>query len=814
MSNIPADSSLPSGRIVLLTSQDALPHLLLATGLVEDLHLVGSQAELEAMLPTLRADWLFLSSPADDGTLPDLIHSLRPRLPHCRVVALSTNDDSDQVVACLRAGADDFLSLRVPVQLHARLSRVLASAHINRPVRLIDRRFKTLADAAPALVWITDHAGDFIHFNRPWLEFTGRRVEAELGQGWLSTLLPEDRMRFRKEFDDHFALREPFRVDFRLLRQDGLFRWVTCQGIPHYEDDTSFTGYIGSCLDVSEQHEAETLLAYRAITQAALAGFGRFALSQRKLQEIKQEATCLLCDILQLDYGEVLLFDPPDSEILVPAFTNGFPPGFTHEPMTAGQARSVGDSHFRLDDDAAIFPGRENHAALRVRSGLAAPINNGDHVVGFLTGLSIETRTFGGEAFDFIQAIVTIISSVHQRDIAELALQESETKLLQSQKMEAVGQLAGGVAHDFNNLLTAVRCYGDMLHEDLTEIAPHLKSKTSEILKAAARASSLTRQLLAFSRKQVLQPEVLDMNSVIADLRDLLRSLLSESVALDVRFADETTSFEADRNQVDQVVLNLCLNARDAMPQGGLLTIAVGLAGVTGPNPHGLPPGDYVQLTVSDTGTGMDAKVQSHLFQPFFTTKPVGRGTGLGLATCAVIIKNCNGAITFESTPGRGTSFHVFLPRIEPPHEDFFLAQEEQVVTGRERILIVEDDEAIRQITSAILGTLGYEITVLSGSGEALALFESPQPPRFDLLLTDVIMPGMDGFSLARRIQELHTPGLRTLFMSGYLGNTATVQAVADYNLPFLEKPFALDNLARKVRDTLDAPPASLPPVT
>lgn len=812
MNNTPADASLAPDRITLLTANDALPHLLVATGLLADLQVVRSVAQLEALLPTLKTGCLFLTASPEDGPLDNLIQTLQPRLSRCRVVALSAEDDSEHVVSCLRAGADDFLSLRDPLRLTARLARILANLQPYRPRRPMDRRFKTLADSAPALVWITDDAGDFIHFNRPWLAFTGRNAEVELGQGWLEGIFPEDRSRFCSEFAEYFKRREPFRIDFRLRRHDGLYRWITCQGVPHYEEDEFFTGCIGSCLDVSDQHEAETLLAYRSISQAALAGFGRFALGQHKIGEIKQEATRLLCDILQLEFSEVLLFDPPDSDTLVARCSTGFPADFVHAPMTAGETRAAHDEHLRLDDDASIFPGRENHAALGVLSALAVPINNGERIVGFLTGLGTRPRTFGREAFDFVQALVTTISTVHQRNLAELTLQESETKLLQSQKMEAVGQLAGGVAHDFNNLLTAVRCYGDMLHEDLAHIAPELRSKTAEILKAADRASSLTRQLLAFSRKQVLQPETLDMNAVIADLRDLVRSLLSESVSLHVHFSEESVCFEADRNQVDQVVLNLCLNARDAMPQGGLLTLHIAPAKISGPNQHTLPPGDYVQLTVSDTGVGMPPEVQARLFQPFFTTKPVGRGTGLGLATCAVIVKNYNGAITFDSEPGRGTRFSVFLPGIEPPRADFFLEQEEQVVTGREHILIVEDDEAIRQITFAILDSLGYRVTVVPGSIEALSLFRSEPAPSFDLLFTDVIMPEMDGLALARCIHDKHLPGLRTLFMSGYLGDTATVQAVADYDLPFLEKPFTLDGLARKVREALDAPPTVLPP--
>ena len=818
MSNTPADSAPRPESLPLLSDDPALAARLAAASAATSGDPASAAQAFFTLAPGAPAPGAMLAGPvlvaatAAEPSLPARIAALRAHHASARLVAVSDDDDCDHVVACLRAGAEDFLSLRDADRLPDRLARILRGLRSPRPSRFMDARFKALADSAPSLVWITDAVGRFLHFNRPWLDFTGRLLEEETGQGWLNHLLPEDRARFLKDFATHLRRREPFRLDFRLRRHDGLYRWVTCQGIPH-EEDGVFAGCIGSCLDISDQHEAETLLAYRAITQAALAGFGRFALAQHTLPQIKQEATRLLCDTLHLDFAEILLFEPRQSDQLVASSTSGLPAGFQHAPMNGREARETGYAHLRLDEDAAIFPGRENHLTLGVRSAVATTLSDGGGVIGFLTGLSSETRAFGREALDFIQALGTIISTVYQRSLAELALQESEHKLLQSQKMEAVGQLAGGVAHDFNNLLTAVRCYGDMLHEDLAEVAPELRSKTSEILKAAARASSLTRQLLAFSRKQVLQPETLDMSAVVSGLRDLVRSLLSENVSLDVDLIDGDACFNADRNQIEQVVLNLCLNARDAMPHNGALVLRVRNVDTDSGLPPEVPPGRYVRLTVQDNGAGMDPEVQARLFTPFFTTKPVGRGTGLGLATCAVIVKNFAGFITFESERGRGTSFHIFMPRIDPPDTDLFFADEEQVVTGVERILVVEDDEAIRQITQAILDSLGYAVTVVPGSDEALRLYEDHPPPVFDLLLTDVIMPEMDGLELARHIQIHHQPGLRTLFMSGYLGNTETVQAVADYNLPFLEKPFTLDTLSAKVRDTLDNPPAALPPM-
>jgi nitrogen-specific signal transduction histidine kinase/ActR/RegA family two-component response regulator len=402
-----------------------------------------------------------------------------------------------------------------------------------------------------------------------------------------------------------------------------------------------------------------------------------------------------------------------------------------------------------------------------------------------------------------MHGLANILSTVHQREVAEHALVESEHKLLQSQKMEAVGLLAGGVAHDFNNLLTAIRCYGDILHDDLAELAPELRAKAGEILKATSRASALVRQLLAFSRKQVLQPEFLDLNAVLADLKDLIRSLLSENIELHVSLADQPVTIEADRSQIEQVIINLAINARDAMAQGGSLTLHTGWRDIAAGEIPDLAPGRYSMVSVTDTGSGMSEEVQARIFQPFFTTKPKGRGTGLGLATCAVVIKHYAGAIRFETTLGSGTTFHVLIPQTASPALNLDFNFDDELGTGSETILIVEDDEAIRNVTSAILRSLGYQVFPFPGGHEALEFCSGPGAPAFDLLLSDIVMPNMGGRELAERLLSLR-PGLRVLFMSGYVDDPVILQAVQEAAVPFLEKPFTRDILARKVRDALD----------
>jgi signal transduction histidine kinase/ActR/RegA family two-component response regulator len=505
-----------------------------------------------------------------------------------------------------------------------------------------------------------------------------------------------------------------------------------------------------------------------------------------------------------LDYSQVLAVEPDSLKLSLASFT-----GQAFEEASLGVATMVAisrDQSIHLAEDPQNFPGASALAQQGILAGVAVPIGSGKRTYGFLTALAKEDRLFGREAVDFMHGLANILSTVHQRNRAEAALEESEQKLLQSQKMEAVGLLAGGVAHDFNNLLTAIRCYADILHEDLGEISPALQPKIGEILKATSRASALVRQLLAFSRKQVLQLEFLDLNLVVTDLRDLIRSLLSENIELEIKSCQQPMTVEADRSQIEQVIMNLAINARDAMPQGGRLSVHLDSRLYEKDQIADLAPGRYISLSVADTGTGMSEEVQARIFQPFFTTKPKGRGTGLGLATCVVVIKHYLGAIQFNSQVGQGTTFCVLLPQVEPPSLNFNFNFDDEPGAGTETILLVEDDEAIRTVTSAILRALGYQIYPMASSTEAFEMFSGPNAPPFDLLLSDIVMPGMGGRELADRMRALK-PGLKVLFMSGYVDDPVILKAVQDAAVPFLEKPFTREALAKKTRDALDAPP-------
>jgi len=383
-----------------------------------------------------------------------------------------------------------------------------------------------------------------------------------------------------------------------------------------------------------------------------------------------------------------------------------------------------------------------------------------------------------------------------------------EEQFRQSQKMEAVGRLAGGIAHDFNNLLTAIIGHSELLLRRIDDRDP-LHMEIQEIKKAGERATSLTRQLLAFSRKQVLQPKVLNLNAVIADMDRMLRRLIEEDIDLVTVTDPALGSVKADPGQIEQVIMNLVVNARDAMPQGGRLLIETANVELdeTYARQHvGATPGPYVMLAISDTGSGMDKETQMRLFEPFFTTKEQGKGTGLGLSTVYGIVKQSGGNIWVYSEPGQGTTFKVYLPRIEEPGESPGPgAAPVELSQVFETILVVEDDEVVRDLVCQILRDSGYTILEARHGEEALLICEQHAGP-IHLMMTDVVMPGMSGPELAERLAPLH-PEMKVLYMSGYTDNAIIHHSVVDAGTAFLQKPFTLEILTRKVREVLDVTP-------
>jgi len=380
-----------------------------------------------------------------------------------------------------------------------------------------------------------------------------------------------------------------------------------------------------------------------------------------------------------------------------------------------------------------------------------------------------------------------------------------EERFLQSQKVEAIGRLAGGVAHDFNNILTAITGYSERL---LQLFAPgdSRRRNAEEIEKAAHRAANLTRQLLAYSRRQVVEPRVLDLNAVVANVEEMLQRLIGENIQLRTATQPALGAVRADVGQIEQVILNLALNARDAMPRGGKLTISTANAALdhhSANQIHDVKAGDYVMLAVSDTGTGMTDEVKAHLFEPFFTTKPIGHGTGLGLATCFGIVRQNDGYISVYSEVGKGTSFKIYFPRVLEPAEPLPpRSRPGDVPGGDETVLLVEDDSSVREWVALTLRSKGYKVIDASNGREAMQLAEQHQG-KIDLVLTDVIMPMMGGKELADTLGPIRSD-TRFLFTSGYAEDVIAHHGVLEAGLAFLQKPYTTGALTRKVRDVLD----------
>jgi nitrogen-specific signal transduction histidine kinase/ActR/RegA family two-component response regulator len=384
-----------------------------------------------------------------------------------------------------------------------------------------------------------------------------------------------------------------------------------------------------------------------------------------------------------------------------------------------------------------------------------------------------------------------------------------EEQLRQAQKMEAVGRLAGGVAHDFNNLLGVIIGYTELALGELSSDDP-LRGKIEPISKAANRAASLTSQLLAFSRRQVLRPEELDLNRAVTDLEPMLQRLIGEEIEIVTDLQSPLPLVKADPGQMDQVIMNLVVNSRDAMPEGGKLRIRTDrfFCRVTPGGYSGrIPPGEYVMLTVCDTGHGMDSATKAHIFEPFFTTKEKGKGTGLGLATVYGIVSQSKGHIWAESEVGKGTDIHIVLPVVKGKKKKAVASQADAgavaVRDRKETVLLVEDEEPLRELVARLVGSMGCTVLEALSGDEAIAI--ARERDDVDVLLTDVAMPKMDGFELAKRVTELR-PNIKVLYMSGYSDEAIARHCHNNPQLNFIQKPFKSEDLRTKLQEVMDTP--------
>ena len=457
------------------------------------------------------------------------------------------------------------------------------------------------------------------------------------------------------------------------------------------------------------------------------------------------------------------------------------------------------DEVVKLDPQREVFVDPEEHERLLQEFHRTGCLDSAEVRWKRKDGSVITVRLSGRAATELDEADQAL--EIIAEDITERRALEDQFR--QAQKMEAVGRLAGGVAHDFNNLLMVVSGYTEVLMEALDENHP-LLVKVQAIQQAADRATTLTRQLLAFSRKQLLELKVVDVNSIVADMERLLRPLIGENIDLTTRLTPNVGHTRADAGQLEQVIMNLVVNAKDAMPDGGRILIQTSEADPdTARREHSLiEPGAYILLSVSDTGAGMDRETQSRIFEPFFTTKEKGKGTGLGLSTVYGIVKQGGGYIFAQSEPGCGTTFRIYLPRVADPADSPRVDKHSQAAAGgSETVLLVEDEESVRELVRETLKTRGYTVIEASDGIAGMRVSEEYQG-NIEILITDVVMPGMSGRELAKRVAAAR-PNIRVLYLSGYTEDAIIHEGALEPGTGFLQKPFTLQVLARKVREVL-----------
>jgi signal transduction histidine kinase/CheY-like chemotaxis protein len=554
-------------------------------------------------------------------------------------------------------------------------------------------------------------------------------------------------------------------------------------------------------------------VAVRARQQEVLSEFGVTALSAVDLTDLLEHGL----DLLRRSFAVPLaaVFDAePGSQGLVVRAGQGWKPGVVGRRVAAGYDELAGRAHDGLDAErlsprAGTVPLSPLLLEHGVRSGLAVLLP-GPHgprgVLGVYTGAA---RRFDRGDVLFAQGVANILAAAISRRASEEHLLQSQARLQGVQKMEAIGRLAGGIAHDFNNLVQAIGGYTDLMLKRLPSQDP-LQHHALEIKRAGDRAAALTRQLLAFARQQVLQPRVLDLNDIVCRIEQFLRRLIGEDILLETELDTALGTVRADATQVEQVLMNLAVNARDAMPDGGTLTIEtrnVDLRPEDQRDVFAIVPGPYVLLAVTDTGCGMSAETSARAFDPFFTTKPPGQGTGLGLSTVYGIVKQSGGYIWVDSEPGQGTRVRIYLPRLAvlaetaaPPA----VASPEPAATrrGYETLLLVEDEEGVRDLVAEWLVEHGYSVLAAANGADALAL-AAAHPGAIHLMIADVVMPQMGGPALATRLLP-HRPGMKVVFVSGHAEEAIGDPELLAAGTAFLQKPFSLDALLHQVRAILD----------
>jgi PAS domain S-box-containing protein len=636
-------------------------------------------------------------------------------------------------------------------------------------LRESEERYRTLVETSPDAITLLDLNLTIISANRPALNLFGyENAEEVKGKSGLDYLVLEERGRAIEDMRKMLETGSIGPIDYTLTKKDGTLFPAELKASLVVDSQKKPGGIILVSRDITERKQADEALReseerYRTVIEHSNDGVA----IDRGSQPL----------FVNQRFVEIFGYDKPE-EIL------GKPLSLIVHPDDIRRLEEI----ILRRQRGEVVPSRYEFRGLR---------KNGETID---VEASATQTNYRGESVSLVY-----LRDITDRKRAEEALRRTEEQLRQSQKMEAIGQLAGGVAHDFNNLLTVIKGYSQLSLNEIREGEP-LRGNIEEIRKATDRAADLTRQLLAFSRRQIMEMRVLDLNDLLVSLEKMLRRVIGEDIELVTLLAEDLGRVKTDPGQIEQVIMNLAVNARDAMLDGGKLTIEtanVDLDEAYARSHIAVIPGRYVMISVSDTGVGMATEVRGRVFEPFFTTKEKGKGTGLGLSTVYGIVKQSGGNIWVYSEPGKGTTFKIYLPRVDEAPEEL----KEKVIVGElprgsETILVVEDEEDVRKLAMRILERQGYKVLEASeGLGAFLIVEEYGDP--IHLLVTDVVMPKISGRELADRMAEIR-PEIKVLYMSGYTDNAITHHGILEKGKNYLQKPFTMEGLARKVREVLD----------
>lgn len=691
-----------------------------------------------------------------------------------------------------------------------------------------EEQYRLLVENAQELILIVQD-GQIRFINQQPLKILGYYPEEVLSKPFIEFIHPEDRemvfQNYLKRIRGEKSLPEVY--SFRILDKEGNVR--------HLEVNAVLISYKGRLAtlnflrDISKRVQAEEELKKKEIEatilareNALLAEVAKIISSSLNIDEVYEKFVSEVKKFFPFDKISIGIVDFATNMVTLLYTAGKFVPGRNENdvfPLSGSFAAEV----ISQKKGMIYHPANEEEVAQKcpgflpvyragMKSILTVPLISRDKVFGTLNFTAASRQAYTDDHLRLAEKVANQIAGAianallfaeHQRAAKEkAALQE---QLLQAQKMEAIGRLVGGIAHDFNNSLTLMKVAAQLAQSEMPKGDP-LQEKIDIIIGAADRSANLARQLLAFSRRQVLEMKIIDLNSLIRELDKMLQRVIGEDIELVYMLAEDLKKVKVDPGQMEQVILNLVLNARDAMPKGGRLTIEtanVGRETACRQLPESVPLDSYVMLSISDTGTGMAPEVKPHIFEPFFTTKEKGKGTGLGLSTVYGIGKQIGGHIWFDSEVGKGTIFKIYLPPAEEPVEALHKKEVDfDLPTGKETILLVEDDENVRKLACQILERQGYKVLLSSHGEEALSICEGHGDP-INLLLTDVVMPGLNGWNLAKAVSIFH-PQIKVLYMSGYPDEIITDYGILKPGINYIQKPFTVDSLAKKVRAILD----------